>query len=247
MRLFVLPRDFNGQKFFKIEGKDAHYLSSVLRLPIGQSITARDRGAGLWSLKLLEIKKNCCTVEATKLNEVVESTDSLPQCQDLKEITLYQCITKAKKLEQIVRQATEIGVRNIVLVNSHFSQNEKYRDERLEAQIKEAIEQSGSMVATSIIGPISINDVPSHWNNKGSALFFHQTGLDNQKHLGQILKDLSAPVAVLIGSEGGLDDSECNLLRDGGFEPVLLDTNILRAETASVYALGIVQTAIQCN
>lgn len=251
MRLFLLDRSFHGQKRYLITGKDAHYLADVLRLPVGQTITARDMDAALWLLKLLEIRRDGCLVETSLLEQVRENTDTLPEYQDLKPIVLYQCITKPKKLEQIVRQATEIGVSCIVPVQSTFSCREPFKTERLEAQLKEAIQQSGSLVPTRICEPVPLAGVPGHFSDfskgAGTALFFHQTRLPDQRHLSQVLPGLTAPAGILIGAEGGLDNDECELLRQGNFEPVLLDTNILRAETAAIYALALVQSAIQTN
>lgn len=243
MRLFLLDQSFQGQKTYTINGKDSHYIVDVLRLPIGQTITARDYKAGLWSLKLISIGKGSCTVQTSPLAQPCETTDSLPEYQDLKPLILYQCITRPKKLEQIVRQASEIGVRKIILVESRFCCREKIRMERLEAQRKEAIQQSGSIIPTEIAGPVKLSDIKD--NSEGKALFFHQTSLPEQRRLGEVLADLESPTSILIGPEGGLDEYECSALIHKHFEPVLLDTNILRAETAAVYALSVVQTAIQ--
>lgn len=245
MRILLLDPSFKGQRIFEIKGKDAHYLCNVLRLPIGQRITARDTAARLWSLRLIQIRRGACVVETCPANEAIAATDALPECGALGSITLYQCVTKQKKLEQIVRQATEIGVSRIVLVKSRFSCSDPVRQDRLDAQIKEAIQQSGSLVPTCLSGPISMNQVPADWEGKGQAVFLHQTSLPGQRFLGDIAGDLRFPAAVLIGSEGGLDKDECGFLSANGFEAALLETNILRAETAAVYALAIVQSALQ--
>ncbi|MBO4388850.1 MAG: 16S rRNA (uracil(1498)-N(3))-methyltransferase [Spirochaetales bacterium] len=247
MRLLLLPESFHGQKVFKITGKDARYLWSVLRLPVGQNITARDAGGRFWNLLLVSGSSSACTVNTSPLQAPKENTDALPCCGELVPITLYQCLTKPRKLEQIVRQATEIGVDRIVLVRSRFSCTEPFRQERLSAQLKEAIQQSGSTVTTRIEGPIEISAVPSDASACPTPLFFHQTSLKDQRTIAQALDSLKSPGAVLIGPEGGLDDDECTLLRNGGWEPVLLQTNILRAETAAVYALALVQTALQVS
>jgi 16S rRNA (uracil1498-N3)-methyltransferase len=243
MRLFLLDESFHGQNPYEISGSDAHYLADVLRLPIGQSIMARDMSSQLWSLKLKEIRKGVCIVETRKAEQASKGTDALPEYQDLLPITLFQCLTRPKKLEQIVRQATEIGVSRIVLVRSRYSCTEKIRPERLDAQIKEAIQQSGSLVPTAIEGPVDIKDIKPE--PCGTALFFHQTSLPGQHSLQEATCNLKDPVSLLIGPEGGLDDSECSILRSHSFEPVLLDTNILRAETAAVYGIAVVQSALQ--
>lgn len=242
MRLLLLDRSFHGQSPYMVEGADARYLADVLRLPVGQTITARDRDGRPWALRLVQIRKGGCLVETSPLESAVPSTGALPEASNLQHITLFQCLTHPKRLEQVVRQATEIGARRIVLVRSRWAHEGAVRRERLEAQIKEAVQQSGSLVPTALHGPIALSEIEPA--REGSALFCHQTTL-RQRPLASVLRTLRAPLSLLIGPERGLDDAECRTLMGKNFEPVLLDTNILRAETAAVYALAIVQTAIQ--
>ena len=54
-------------------------------------------------------------------------------------------------------------------------------------------------------------------------------------------------VAIVVGPEGGLEEEECSLLLESGFKAVVLKTNILRCETASIYAIGAVQTILESS
>jgi 16S rRNA (uracil1498-N3)-methyltransferase len=85
--------------------------------------------------------------------------------------------------------------------------------------------------------------ISEHWNGAGPGLFFHQHPLE-QSALHRYLSHYPSDVAVAIGPEGGFSDAEIELLRSAGFSPVYLHTNILRGETAAVYALGAVQTIL---
>ncbi len=185
----------------------------------------------------------------------VES-DTLPFVKNLPRIHLLQCLCKGKKDETIIRQATEIGAVSITFVQSTFcvadlSQKSRKamagRWERYEAIVKEAVQQSGSALPTRITGQIlPIREVPSFCKD-GLGIFFHQDPQGGQKGLGELLhsEGRGKEIYLLVGSEGGLSDGECSLLKEGGMHPVLLGTNILRAETAAIYALAACQSLLE--
>lgn len=253
MRIFVLPSDFQGTSQYTIEGKNAHYLTKVLRLTEGVEFTGRDEKGALWSLTILSVRKNSCILRCEPVvNEPTATTDTLPEFRGpFPEIHLYQAICKGKKMEQIIRQATELGVTRIIPVTSEFcvadiSKKESARVSRYETIVREAVQQSGSPVVTEIAMPLSIDEVAADWANRGTALLFHQGAIDQQKSLVEVLqihrsKIVQAPVAIVIGAEGGFSSREVEGLRNDQFLPVLLKTNILRAETAAIASLAIVQ------
>jgi len=159
-------------------------------------------------------------------------------------------------MEQIVRQATELGAFRIVPVQSRHSVvdlSKKEADEldgkqsRLLAMVKEAVQQSGSPIVTTVERLMDFSDIAKDWNNRGLALFFHQGPKETQQSLTEVVSTYvreyghQAPVAMVIGPEGGLSDDEVSRLVAAGFTQVLLKTNILRAETAAIYALAAVQ------
>ena len=261
MRQYLLDSSFTGeQKKLVVTDKESQYLTKVLRLKVGERLLGRDRAGKSWLLELEQIGRNNCILSVSPLGEgeVDVATDSLPSYQgSYPRIFLYQCLCKGKKNETIVRQATEIGVEEITFVQSKFcvkdySQKKNStlgpQKERLESQVKEAIQQSGSPIPTCLTNEIlALSDVPRHWDNKGLFLFFHQSSRsEDQQTLPQLLStvDPEAPIAMLIGSEGGLSDEECAILEDAGFKPVMLKGNILRAETAAIYALATIQVLL---
>jgi 16S rRNA (uracil1498-N3)-methyltransferase len=186
----------------------------------------------------------------------VQTTDTLPSYQGpYPNLVLLQCLCKGKKEEQIFRQATEIGAATLALVSSRYcvtdlsDKKEKAvqaRFERLDAQIKEALQQSGSPIPTHLVPEVlELKDVPTWWADRGLAMFFHQSmRSEKQETLTSLLNPLHVPVCVLIGPEGGFSDEECLFLEQSGFHPVLLKTNILRSETAGLYALSAIQVLL---
>ncbi len=260
MRQLVLPRSYEGAPVLELKGKESHYLTKVLRLKKGQQILGRDTEGHMILLTLTEITASGCVLSCRQVDSTmqVQTTDTLPSYQGpYPNLVLLQCLCKGKKEEQIFRQATEIGAATLALVSSRYcvtdlsDKKEKAvqaRFERLDAQIKEALQQSGSPIPTHLVPEVlELKDVPTWWADRGLAMFFHQsTRSEKQETLTSLLKGhpLQVPVCVLIGPEGGFSDEECSFLEQSGFHPVLLKTNILRSETAGLYALSAIQVLL---
>ncbi len=267
MRIYLLPPNFRNSLPLEITGSEFHYLIHVLRLKKDSQITGKDANGKLWILSILEIKKKSCILKAiSEISDMssceAETTDYLPQDRPKVTIFLYICIPKGNKLKQIVKMATEIGVTYIVPViskncipNISTDSDKKYSDNcnKYSAVIKEAVQQSGSIISTQICNTIPISLIYDDFNKKcvslnkeGLFLFFHQKKLiDNQTSLRDILLNTEnlnqKAIGVLIGAEGGLTDEECKTLLNNGFNPILLKSNILRTETAAIYGISVIQ------
>ena len=263
MRLFLLPKTFKGENTLTLIGKEYNYLVRVLRIKEGQKVMGRDCNGNLWELTIAQIDNNTCIINTKASDKAIEYTDTLPQERPLKPIVLYQCLPKGRKLDDIIKKATEAGVCTIVLVKSHnciadYTGKEISKIARFDAIIKEAIQQSGSVVPTTVEGPIDISKVPDDFSNKSKdkkslGLVLHQCELkQNQSDLVQCIKDFKGKekegiTGIVVGAEGGLTNEECTNLMKANFKAVLLKTNILRCETASIYAIGAVQTLLESS
>ncbi len=258
MRLFLLPKTFKGETSLSLTGKEYNYLIRALRLKEGQKLMGRDNKGALWELTIVQINKNSCVLETKPSNEATEYTDALPQDRPLKPIILYQCLPKGRKLDDIIKKATETGVQAIVLVNSEncvasMEGKESSKLARFDAIVKEAIQQSGSIVPTTVEGPIDLKEVPKDLEkrangNKTLGLVLHQCKVkEDQSDLLTTARAFEGTTALLVGAEGGLTDKECQLLLASGFKAILLKTNILRCETASIYAIGALQTILETS
>ncbi len=258
MRLFLLPKTFNGERSLTLTGKDYNYLVRALRLKEGQKIMGRDNKGNLWTLTISHIDKDRCLLNTESSNQASEYTDALPQEKPLKPIILYQCIPKGRKIDDIIKKATETGVQAIVLVNSencvgNIKGKEESKLARFDSIVKEAIQQSGSVVPTIVDGPIELKDIPRDLKerakgNKTLGIVLHQCKLkEDQSNLFSTVKNFNGITALLVGAEGGFTEEECKLLLNEGFKAILLKTNILRCETASIYAIGAIQTILETS
>lgn len=249
MRVYMLPSSFKGERELILGGKDAHYLTRVLRMRVGSGFTGRDNRGKFWDLQVVSIDQRSCTLSCSEAGrEPAELSDALPSYRGpFAEIHLYQGICKGKKMDQIIRQATEIGVSRIIPVSCSHSVvdlvgKEEERRRRLEGIVKEALQQSGSPVMTTVASPLDLSQVPGDWQSRGPALVLHQVAMGEQVSLYRsIIEDARQPIALLVGPEGGFSDEEVAQVLEEGFSPVLMRTNILRAETAAVVAAGMIQ------
>jgi 16S rRNA (uracil1498-N3)-methyltransferase len=179
-------------------------------------------------------------------------SDEGPEKHKSTDTILIQCLPKGKKLDMIVRQAVEAGVRLILPVESEYSvsvireERNKSKLSRLNAIAEEAAKQSGNRGVTEILPPVKMEKLPETLTElgvEGIKLFFHQEQLEKGT-IHRYLNDDANTVCILIGPEGGLSPSETDFLLATGFHPVYLGDNVLRTETAAIYALGAVNTIL---
>lgn len=187
-------------------------------------------------------------------------------------LVLLQFIPKPPKMELIVRQATECGVAAIVPVIGDYTQggSEKalQKSDRFERIVREARQQSGSFVATKIFEPrklsaaLDLIDEIAPGALKAflyertektvplaAALFGQEQDCSKAQESAAASFGLAksrAPKSCVyaVGSEGGISPSECELFLARGFKAVHFNTNILRCETAALYAAAAIQSAL---
>ena len=247
MKQFILPdfgdTDFAGSEVI-LGNKETHYLKNVLRCRIGEIFTATDRSGIGWEARILrfENKKSVIALCNKRLPDKAEK-EAIP------ELVLYQCLLKGKKMDLVIRQATEAGVSAIIPVESEFAIakiEEKQRKEKTERWgkiCKEALQQSGSYVLTNIGQNITFMQLEQFCKKTENTIFFHQNPIEN-KSLHQYLFSVANKINIIIGPEGGFSDKEVGFMMENGFLPAYLGKNILRAETAAVYGIAAIKTIL---
>ncbi|MCR5732351.1 MAG: 16S rRNA (uracil(1498)-N(3))-methyltransferase [Sphaerochaetaceae bacterium] len=243
MRVFLFDKSFTGETTYTLKKRDRQYLIKVLRLSVGESFTAKDL-EGLY-YKATIIDENTLAVERTD-NPEDTLLDHLSAFTDkIIPITVYQCLCKGKKNETILRMLTEAGVESVIFIKSQYTQEKDFTDherERLETIMKEAVQQSGSLTRASLDEVISIDNLPEIKKDE-LRIILHQSKREKTQTIGRLLSNSSySSVSIIVGSEGGLSDEECELLENRGARTALLPTNILRAETAGIYAVGAIES-----
>ncbi|MFW6223882.1 MAG: RsmE family RNA methyltransferase, partial [Spirochaetota bacterium] len=165
------------------------------------------------------------------------------------DIVLYQCLPKGRKLDQIVRQAVEAGATRIVPVASRrvvkrleAGEGSQRKLERWRRIAEEAVQQSGRSTIPAVEPVCELPELPPvDAEDSELGLLFHEKTLADRS-IGSYLSAGPRRVAVVIGPEGGLSEDEVGILERRGFNPVSLGPNVLRTETAAIYAIAAVQS-----
>lgn len=272
MRQFVCPVLPNSKGLLEIIGKDFHYLRKVLRMAPGDMMTlslpgGRQQEATI--CKADDAAKKITLQICDSQGENPSQAKNLSQAQDCAarsdgtqaqnvrasrtQLSLLQFIPKPQKMELIVRQATECGVANIVPVIGEYTQAgfEKalQKSDRFEKINREARQQSGSQVETKIFPPQKLSaalDLVDQIAPNALKIFLYERTEGTQAFGGAVSGYGDAPGACVyaVGCEGGISPAEAELLLARGFKAVHFNTNILRCETASLYAAAAIQSAL---
>jgi 16S rRNA (uracil1498-N3)-methyltransferase len=246
MKQFMLPGSYTGGPTTVTLGEaEARRLLRVLRLREGDSVPAVDPRGGRYTMTILRAGPRRCDV--TVRPEPGTGPTEEPTHPRTR-VTLLQCLPKGRKIDLIVRQATEAGVARIIpLVSERTVVRVNDEDGRLRRLIRiarEAVQQSGAARMPVIEEPRELASVAGSREDWGAALLFHERP-DAAVPLHRLLADRPRVVSILIGPEGGVSDAEVALLGRAGFRIVHVGTSVLRVETAATYALGAVMTILQ--
>lgn len=272
MRQFISLQAPDKKGLLKISGKDYRYLRQVLRVKPGDMLAVRLPDGSLQNTTVCTVEEDTRCVVLQVCGNTADKTDSditrgvkADEIQDslpLVEYWLFQYIAKPVKMEQIIRQAVECGVKYIVPVRGEYSQSQNAaamqggKKERIERIVREARQQSGSPVSTEILEPVSTEEAVLLWkkavesgeSGRREAVVLWERN-ENTKSLKEILKQDEegcgiSKVAIAVGCEGGISPVEVEQLSAGGFIPIHFPGNILRCETAALYGIAAVQSAL---
>lgn len=236
LRLF-LPYISEVQNQIVIDGDKAHYLTIVLRCQIGDALIVFDGKGKCFKTEIVEIHKK--QVIANIIERVHINTESNAN------IILLQGILKGEKMDMVVQKATELGVKEIVPIISNRCQIRiTNKSERWRKIAEEASRQSGRIVIPTIYEPVSfknfLEEIES--NSVISGLIFWEEDGMPLRDVVSYLKNSSVLLAV--GPEGGFAKEEVLLAKEKGLFITSLGKRILRAETAAISAISIIQYAI---
>jgi 16S rRNA (uracil1498-N3)-methyltransferase len=147
-------------------------------------------------------------------------------------VTLFCAILKRDNFELVVQKATEIGVSTIVPLVTARTIKQNIRPERLQAIIKEAVEQSGRAVMPTLTGITSLDDALAQRDEFDRFLLCDNSGdIVDWRHTGPEEK-----IAIVVGPEGGWEPKELTRAAEAKATIVSLGNYTLRAETAAIVA-----------
>jgi 16S rRNA (uracil1498-N3)-methyltransferase len=229
-RLFVRAPLAGGAQV-PLDRSQAHYLGSVLRLRSGERVFVFNGRDGEWSATLQAQKRAAALL-------VEENTRPQPVPPDLH--YLFAPL-KAARLDYMVQKAVEMGASLLQPVLTQHGQVGRVSSERMLANAVEAAEQCGLLSLPDINPLVPLADVLANWNPERRLIFCDEDA-GVQTPIAALAEVSSDPLALLIGPEGGFSAEErATLLKRPNVVRISLGPRILRADTAAVAALAVIQ------
>ncbi len=212
-----------------------HYLANVLRMAEGDAVLVFNGRDGEWRAEL------SFPTRKRLLLTPVEETRPQPAPSDLH--YLFAPL-KVGRLDYLVQKAVEMGAGVLQPVMTQHVQGKINSIERLEANVVEAAEQCGILSIPRVAAPRKLEDLLADWPRERRIVFCDE-GHGSQNPLPALSAVEERKLALLVGPEGGFSDEERTLLRGLDFvTPIPLGPRILRADTAAVAAMAVIQAAV---
>jgi 16S rRNA (uracil1498-N3)-methyltransferase len=207
----------------------AHYLTGVMRLAVGDPVHLFNGQHGEWQANL--------TIAGKRGAIATCQAQTRPQTLPPDLWLLFAPIKKART-DFIVEKAVELGVARILPVQTRHTNSERIRQDRLQAHAVEAAEQCGATYVPDVADLAPLDRVLNNWP-ADRRLYWCDEAAAGQP---ATLAPATGPAAILIGPEGGFSADEAARLRARpGVTPLSLGPRILRADTAAVAAITLWQ------
>jgi len=222
----------------KLERDQTNYLVNVLRKRPGDEVIVFNGKDGAWLASIAEAGK-----KSVSLSLVEQTASQTPQ----PDLWYGFAPIKAGRLDYMVQKATEMGVGTIQPVLTQFTQVKSIKQGRLAANAIEAAEQCEVLSVPTIAPEVKLPRLIADWpqTHAGRALIFADEAADSTSPVNVFEQLDGRPIGVLIGPEGGFSAEERALLLKQDFVvPISLGPRILRADTAAVAALAVIQSII---
>jgi 16S rRNA (uracil1498-N3)-methyltransferase len=233
-RLFV-DHPLKGDLTVALDRDQSNYLGNVLRLAAGDSVLVFNGRDGEWQAAISGRKRP---------DQLTVLAQTRPQDR-LPDVAYVFAPLKHARLDYVVQKAVEMGAASLQPVVTRHTQVSRVNTERMRANVVEAAEQCGILSLAGVAEPVSLE---RYLGQRGGArlLVFCDEAADVGDPLAA-LKGKPAPdgIDVLIGPEGGFAEEErALLLKQPHILRLALGPRILRAATAGVAALALVQAAL---
>lgn len=230
LRLYV-PDALTESAQITLNKNQHHYLARVMRRTISDKLTLFNGKDGEWQARIISQDKETVTRVESQLRKQEHKPD----------IWLLFAPVKNAKPEWIVDKATELGASKIIPTLTRHTIVRKIHDARLQAHAIEAAEQTERMTVPEITTLSPLPKLLEQWPEDRPLLFCDESG--NGEPIGKALQKQSTPLAIIIGPEGGFAEEEHQLLQNHKqTQPVTLGPRILKADTAAISALALVQS-----
>lgn len=233
-KFFVKTNQIEENKI-KIIGEDVKHINQVLRAKIGEELTICNLDTTLnyiTTISQITPEYVMCDIQDC-VKSFVESNV---------QVTIFQGLPKADKMEYIIQKNTELGAKQIVPVEmvrcvvKLDSKKEGKKIERWQKIAESAAKQSGRDLIPTVEMPIDINNLCEKIKEFDAVILAYEEEKENtlKNELKKLDETKDLKIGIIIGPEGGIDKTEVEKLAKAGAKVVTLGKRILRTETASI-------------
>ena len=251
-KFFVEPEQIKEDKII-IQGQDVNHIKKVLRAKIGDELQICNSQNGenfLCNIEKINNEDILCIIKH-KIEEKVESNV---------EVTIFQGLPKADKMEYIIQKSVELGVYDITPVEMKrcvVKLDDKDKNKKVQRwqKISEvAAKQCGRDLIPTINDIINIKKLCNLIGNYDIVLVAYENERENTlREQLEIIKgkiclnknDRKLKIGVIIGPEGGLEEDDVKSLKENGAEIITLGKRILRTETVALNILSIIMYELE--
>jgi 16S rRNA (uracil1498-N3)-methyltransferase len=248
MHRFFLPPERCQDRKLVLQGAEAHHAARVLRLEAGDAAVVLD-GAGK--------SYHCRVTTCTKSSVVLEIQSTLSQPAPVGRICLIAAIPKGQLFDEIVEQATELGVSEIVPLIAErgivrlAGQEALSKQEKWQTTAREAMKQSGNLWAPAIQVPATFASILSQELVPDLSLVGSlAAGADEVRGVLAKYQERSGvsprSIQIWVGPEGDFTPDELQKLAERGVCPITLGPWTLRCPTAVVSVVAILAHELRC-
>ncbi len=217
---------------------DAHHIAHVLRMQIGDVLTICDAAGAQYSCTIAQLQADCVTAQIISVQPSAAESSLA--------VTLLMALPKSDKMDLIVQKTTELGVTEIVpyvgarCVSRPDARTLAKKCMRWRKIAEEAAKQSGRGRVPMIQDAMTFPQALTHARQANTALLLYEGERHHSFRAALTAAPLSC-VSVMIGPEGGFEESEVAAAVQAGLACVSLGPRILRCETAPIVALAALQ------
>jgi 16S rRNA (uracil1498-N3)-methyltransferase len=233
-RLFIDARLAAGETI-ALDRSQSNYLGNVLRLSAGGTVLAFNGRDGEWQASIAGRKRP----DSLSIIAQTRPQDRLP------DLAYVFAPLKHARLDYMVQKAVEMGASSLQPVLTRFTQVARVNGERMRANVVEAAEQCGILSLAAVAEPLTLDRYLSQRGAQRLLVFCDEAADTANPLLAlQSAQATGSGTDILIGPEGGFAEEErALLLRQPRVLRLSLGPRVLRADTAGVAALALVQAA----
>ncbi len=238
MRRFFIQPDTQINPEILLSVQESHHISKVLRLSVGTPLQLLDGVGNIHDAVIVSLGKQ---LQLNILSSTHVHRDEIP-------LRVCQSILKGQKMELLVQKCTELGIAEFTPFYSERCQLKKAelskvskKYERWERIIEEACKQCNNPIKMQLNPMVSLDEMINQEDpSVQKILFWEEEKQENSLHSCSLQTD-KAGLQIVFGPEGGFPVAEVDLARNSGFQTLSLGPRILKAETANIAAVSIIQ------